>query len=235
MRILLPLILLFACKSADVQQTTAQPQRLVSLQTHGCFGYCPMFTVTLWDNGRLDYLGDRFVEKAGTDTIFVTAEELVRLKTAIESTNLWQYPENIPTQIADAPSATLTAFRSDGTSHRVKGSMDRPQSIVELQKMLQNIAEAHGLKVNKGVNPNEIVPEQRREVIVLLKPEVNAGNWITQFTDLKLQLLRRTGTENRWLVGFDPKQIDEKTLLERLRKSDGALEATPNRRSEERD
>lgn len=228
-------MLLFACKSADVKQASAPPQQLLSLQTHGCFGYCPMFTLTLWDNGRLDYLGDRFVEKTGPDTVFVTAEELTRLKTALESTNLWQYPENIPTQIADAPSATLTVFRSDGTSHRVKGSMDRPQPIVDLQKMLQNTAEAHGLKVNKGVNPNEIPPEQRREVIVLLKPEVNAGNWIRQFTDIRLQLLQRTGTENRWLVGYNPKEIEEKALLERLRNSEGALEATPNRRSQERE
>ncbi|MCC6410926.1 MAG: hypothetical protein IT270_04665 [Saprospiraceae bacterium] len=235
MRILLPLMLLFACKSTDVQQTSPPPQRLVSLQTHGCFGFCPMFTLTLWNNGRLDYLGDRFVEKSGPDTVFVSAEELARLKTAIESTNLWQYPENIPTQIADAPSATLTAFRADGTSHRVKGSMDRPQPVLDLQKMLQNTAEAHGLKVNKGVNPNEIPPEQRREVVVLLKPEVNAGNWIRQFTDIKVQLLQRTGTENRWLVGYNPKEIEEKAVLERLRNSEGAVEATPNRRSQERE
>jgi len=113
--------------------------------------------------------------------------------------------------------------------------MDRPQPVLDLQKMLQNTAEAHGLKVNKGVNPNEIPPEQRREVVVLLKPEVNAGNWIRQFTDIKVQLLQRTGTENRWLVGYNPKEIEEKAVLERLRNSEGAVEATPNRRSQERE
>jgi hypothetical protein len=105
---------------------------------------------------------------------------------------------------------------------------------LDLEKLLQNTAEAHGLKVLKGVNPNDIPESQRREVVVLLKPEVNAGNWARQFTGAKIQLLRRTGEENRWLVGYDPNEIDETSLLELLRTSEGALEATPNRRSGQR-
>lgn len=206
---------------------------LVEIHTGACFGYCPVFTLTVLNNGLVRYNGERFVEKIGKDSFNLTAEELKKLQVKVKEVNLWQYPDMIKTDVVDAPFVTLTAYQ-DGKSKSVRGSFDRPAPLLELEGMLKDLAEAHGFEVKRGVNPNSIPETNRREVIVKLKPEVNAGNWIRQISEFKLQLVRRISTENTWRVAYDHKQIDEKAVIELLKNTDGVLDVQPNNKAEER-
>lgn len=231
--------LLFALASLTLvaagkcRKSAADASPLVGLETSGCFGYCPVFKLNVLNNGLVRYEGLQFVEKTGKDSFQLTFDELKRLKTKVQEVNLWQYPDLIKTQVADAPFATLTAYKAD-SSKNVRGSIDRPKPLLELEDLLKDLAVAHGFEVKRGVNPNEPPAGTLKEVMVKLKPEVNAGNWITQFQEFKLRLVRRLGEENIWLVAYDPKQIDEQTLLETLKNVDGVVEAQKNMPVKER-
>jgi len=206
---------------------------LVEMHTGACFGYCPVFTLTALNNGLVRYNGERFVEKIGKDSFNLTAEELKKLQTKVKEVNLWQYPDMIKTDVVDAPFVTLTAFDGD-KSKSVRGSFDRPAPLLELEGLLKDLAEAHGFEVKRGIDPNSIPETNRREVIVKLKPELNAGNWIRQISEFKLQLARRVSAENIWRVAYDVKQIDEKALIDMLKQTDGVLDVQPNNKVEER-
>ena len=206
---------------------------LVEMHTGACFGYCPVFTLTALNNGLVRYNGERFVEKIGKDSFNLSAEELKKLQTKVKEVNLWQYPDMIKTDVVDAPFVTLTAFDGD-KSKSVRGSFDRPAPLLELEGLLKDLAEAHGFEVKRGVNPNNIPETNRREVIVKLKPELNAGNWIRQISEFRLQLVRRVSAENIWRVAYDTKQIDEKAVIEMLKNTDGVLDVQPNNKAEER-
>jgi hypothetical protein len=201
---------------------------LVSLETGGCFGYCPVFKLQALNNGLVRYEGLYNVEKPGKDSFMLSSDELKRLKTKVKEVNLWQYPDLIKTDVQDAPFATLTAYEGE-RSKSVRGSFDRPAPIVELEDLLKDLAEAHDIKVKHGVNPNSPPTGTTKEIIVQLKPEVNAGNWITQIQEIKLRLVRRLGEENIWRVSYNPKEIDEKTLIEFLKSMDDVLEAQTNK------
>lgn len=206
---------------------------LVSLETGPCFGFCPVFKLEVPNNGLVRYEGKKFVEKEGRDSFQLTGAELRQLKDKIKSVNLWQYPDMIKTDVVDAPFATLTAYEAD-KSKTVRGSIDRPAPLLELEGLLKDLAEAHGLQLKRGVNPNTPPAGTQRELIVQLKPDVNAGNWVNQFTEFKLRLVRRISTENIWLMAFDPKQIEEKTLIGLLKDMDGVLEVQTNKPAKER-
>lgn len=206
---------------------------LVELKTSGCFGFCPVFQLTVLNNGLVRYDGKQFVEKTGKDSFNLSADELKRLKAKVKEANLWQYPDKIKTEVADAPFATLTAFEK-GKSKSVNGSIDRPAPLLELEAYLKDLAETHGLQVKRGVNPHDIPEANRREVIVKLKPDVNAGNWVRQVGEIKLQLVRRITSENIWLVAYDSKQIEEKELLDVLKNTKGVLEAQANQQVKDR-
>ena len=75
----------------------------------------------------------------------------------------------------------------------------------------------------------------RRELLVTLDKDLNAGNWISQFPDFKLRLTRRLGAENVWVVAYDGKQADEKTVIDMLKNSKGVLNVQPNGKTEQRD
>ena len=214
--------------TADQPATAA---KLVALQTFPCRGYCPVYTLTVYQSGLMEYNGDKFVEKTGPASTKLTAEELAQLRQEVSKTNLWQYPDDIQSQIMDAPFATLSTWSGE-KSKSVRGSIDRPKPLLELEKLIKNIAEAHGLKVIKGVNPN-VPATTSGEVIVKLRPEVNAGNWIVRFEEIKLRLVRRL-YDNTWLIAYDPAQMEEKQVIDLLKSTDGALEVQPNHPVEDR-
>ena len=229
---LLACLSLFACKTQK-NNALAPGVPFVGLQTGGCFGYCPVFKLTATTSGLVRYEGERFVEKEGRDSFLLTPAELTQLRSKVTAVNLWQYPDRIESDIQDAPSATLTAY--DGTrSKSVSGSIDRPAPLLELENMLKDLAEVHGLQVKRGVNPNAVPEATKKELIVKLRPELNAGNWIGQFSDIRLRLVRRISAENIWVVAYDSKEIEEKSIIELLKNTDGAVEVQVNAKVQER-
>jgi hypothetical protein len=46
---------------------------------------------------------------------------------------------------------------------------------------------------------------------------------------------RTSGTDNIWVLGFDPAQVKENQLIELLKGLDGVLDVQPNRAAKERD
>ncbi|MBK7938405.1 MAG: hypothetical protein IPJ82_15590 [Lewinellaceae bacterium] len=212
---------------------THKVQHLVAIESGSCFGFCPVFKLIVQNDGWVHFEGIRFTEKIGKDSFQLTADELKRLKTKVKDVNLWQYPDHVETHIADAPYVTLTAF--DGKNvKQVKGSVDRPAPLLELENLLKDLAEAHGIAVKRGVNPNEIPDASKRELIVRLKPELNAGNWIAQFSDIRIRLVRRLSEDNIWLLTYDGTQVEEKTLIEILKKTDGVVDVQSNKKVQER-
>jgi len=222
------------CKSHQEMKAANQPEnatKLVGLQMFPCRGFCPVYTITIYQNGLLEYNGEKFVEKTGSASFTLSKEELANLRQEVSKTNLWQYPDEVESRIMDAPYATLSAWSGEKVKS-VRGSIDRPKPLLELEKMIKNIAEAHGLKVIKGVNPN-VSSAATSELLVKLKPEVNAGNWLLPFEELKLRLIRRV-YDNTWLVGFDPAQIEESQIIEMLKKTEGVLDVQANQTVKDR-
>ncbi len=225
------LLLAFAswhCKSKKeipAPWQTPPAAKLVGLQTFPCRGFCPVYVITIYENGLLEYNGERFVEKTGPASTMLTPEELARVRLEVTKADLWKYPDDVKSQVMDAPFTTLTAWKGDRTKS-VRGSIDRPKPLLDLEKLIKNTAEAHGLKVIQGVNPNA-APATLSEVIVKLSPEENAGNWIVRFQEIKLRLVRRIA-DNTWLVGYDPAQMQEKQLIELLKSTGGVLEVQAN-------
>lgn len=229
------MMILAALISCQTGKQTASPDALfVEIKSGACFGFCPVFRLTVRNNGLVEYEGIRFAEKTGLDSFQLTKAELAGLRKKVRQVNLWQYPDRIETQVADAPFVTLTAFR-DGQSKSVVGSIDRPAPLLELETLLKNLAEKHDFQVDRGVNPNEIPAERRKEVIVKLQPDVNAGNWVREFTGYRFVLVRRLSSENIWLVAYDPAQMEEQEVLRLFKGSKGVLEAQANRKVEERE
>lgn len=222
--VFLAVVSFLSCHSAQKAAYNRAP--FVEIKTGGCFGFCPVVHLKVRNSGLVEYEGIRYAERLGVDSFQLTKAELSELRAAVSQTNLWQYPDRIETQVADAPFVTLTAYKDDQVKS-VNGSIDRPKPLLDLENKLKQLADAHGFQFDRGVNPNDIPENRRLELIVKLSPETNAGNWVRQFTEFRFQLIRRLGAENIWLVAYDPKQIDEKAVIQLFKNSRGVLEVQP--------
>lgn len=127
---------------------------LAELHTYGCFGTCPAFDIVISQTGVLDYDGLNFVEKMGRAKVQLTPTELTQLTEGIVKANLWQYPDTIATKVVDAPYALVVGYDVKGRKS-VYGTIDRPQPVLDLEEQIKTLAEAHGLKVKKGVKKRD--------------------------------------------------------------------------------
>ena len=234
------LLCLLACNSNKKTENTVQKtdnQKLIQLETTPCRGYCPVYKLTFFTNGEAQYEGIRFVKEVALRKFKLTADEQKRLNNKLAATDLWKYPESFPTTIADAPGATITVYK-DQLEKTITGSIERPKPIREVQDLLNELAIAHGISLN-SVNPNDIPEEApKTEVLVKLKPEINAGNWLrdlNQTSKTGLQLVRRVSADNLWVVAFDGSKFALNDILDLLKAHEHVLEAQPNRKASERE
>ena len=156
-RLLLLLALLPAL--AGAQPGTAKPKPaasgdplLIEMELGPCFGFCPVYTLKVHRSGLVEYEGRQNVEQPGKKQIRLTRRERLQLKKKINAVDLWKYPDNIRSEVTDAQYVTLTGYKN-GKSKTVRGSMDRPQPLLELEELLKKLVEKHGLKVREGVMP----------------------------------------------------------------------------------
>lgn len=230
---LLAAALIVACKpqeNANAQQpapATPAVENLVRLETGGCRGYCPMYKLTFRKDGTFEYLGIRNVEKKGLHSARLTTTEYSNLLKEVNRTNLWQYPTEIPSNVADAPVHTYTVYEGS-KSHTVKGTVGIPKPILDLEALLQDLAEAHGFQVKKGVDPND-PGDLKGQVIVKFKMDVNAGNFCNQFTDLKVRPVQHLSEDNTWAIGFNPSELTQEQFISLLKDMEGVLNVEPKK------
>jgi hypothetical protein len=220
------------CKSQKEMPKAQDHSPLVEMQMHGCRGYCPVYKLTFLHNTELVYEGMRNMEQMGVVKTGITKEEYDKLVLLMAKANLRQYPEQIKSGVADAPGSTITIYDEKG-SHPVSGSIDRPKPILELEEYMKTLAEGHGLHVKHGVDPNAPV-ESDQQVIVKLKDNVNAGNWIAKYEDYKFKLVRRVSAENMWVVSYNPAQTSEEAIIKLLKKNSDVLDVQANKKATDR-
>src|SRR5689334_24897887 len=85
---------------------------VITLERTACFGSCPVYKLTIFDDGKVLFDGKDFVKRPGMDTSQIKKsdlEELIRQFEKIDYLNLDENytddPKNCPQQSTDAPSA----------------------------------------------------------------------------------------------------------------------------------
>lgn len=227
-----------ACKSnkktGNVPEVDHTP--LITLETSPCRGFCPVYKIAVKNDGHVDFEGLRFVKNMGQSNFQLTSAELEDLKKLLQEVNLWQYPESFPVTIADAPISAITIFRGAETK-TIQGSVELPKPIQGVAERLKSLATAHGYDL-KSVDPNAIPDEApKTELLVKLKPDVNAGNWVNalnQNSKANLKLVRRITADNIWLVAFDASKHQTADMLILLKSNESVLEAQENKEAQER-
>lgn len=113
-----------------------------------CFGRCPVYSVTLHGDGRVEYHGERWVASEGEHSGQADAQELERLRAVLESRPpplLADYRPGNPacgTVRTDMPGASITIQRAGQTHtlHYYEGCSNVPDWLVELAEQIDAAA-----------------------------------------------------------------------------------------------
>jgi hypothetical protein len=121
-----------------------EPQLLASIQRTACYGRCPMYKAVFLDNGEVEYVGKRFVDKVGTYSGLISAEKTQEIKDMAKEYEFFKLDSLYPTPISDFPSC-FTEVRLDGVSKKVVNRRNPPENLKSFERYLDGILKSVAL------------------------------------------------------------------------------------------
>src|SRR5688572_6950095 len=88
-------VLLAACSPAPPRAPAPAASDQISMTRGPCFGACPMYTVTVWGDGRVQFVGERFVEETGDHSKTVDAAHVAALFAYADSIGFFDMPQQV--------------------------------------------------------------------------------------------------------------------------------------------
>ncbi|HEX6587589.1 MAG TPA: DUF6438 domain-containing protein [Longimicrobiales bacterium] len=136
--------------NADPEQPAPTASDSISMTRGPCFGACPMYTVTVYGDGRVVFRGDRFVAETGERTKTIGAAEAAALFAAADSIDFHRLPADITPANQDAcgaswtdmPSAEVTV-RWNARMHTVNhyhGCPKAPERLTQFENRIDAVA-----------------------------------------------------------------------------------------------
>lgn len=185
-------LLLFALLLITIQCRTVKPlpriadgKKLLQYERTACFGFCPVYSVTLLKNGQVYFIGKRFVPYADTITFKLQDNQLRRI------TQIMTHPEyqnmeadTSDTQVMDAPRLLFEDFSN---ARKFDTDIRTPAPISEITEQI----DSH-LKEKKLLYGSKD-PLVRQEIIISLRPGTDPLSVTGQHYGFELEYIKEIG------------------------------------------
>ena len=113
-------------QTAKPEEQTVPPDTNISLERTGCYGTCPIYTVSISADGTVLFVGTRFVKKMGTTGSTVSREQIRNLLSEFDKINYFELKDQYVSPddgckqwVTDHPSA-ITSITRGGKSKTIK-------------------------------------------------------------------------------------------------------------------
>lgn len=228
------LIALSSCSVFNKGINFEKANKVIEMSMGPCFGSCPIYTITIYDNGWATYRGKLYTEKLGLHIKKIGKARLEEIKRELRLANLWQYSNIYKSQLPDLQSVTINYYEKDKTKS-ITGKEGRPTSVMKIEDFLGKMANSGGwiekekpaYEVPEGAVPNEL--------IVQLKVNVNAEAFVQKYAKQALKIVKRLSpTGDYWLFSFNETTIPPNEMLSFIRRDREVQSAEFNQKLEMR-
>jgi len=206
---------------------------LLVFEKGGCFGTCPIYTLTIQNNGMAEDKGKRFTDRLGVHTKQLDKVALHRLSEALRKGNLWDLPDKFESRIPDLPSSTLTYMEGE-KSKTIFWREKSNDALMDIGKMIETIGnnkDGWTIKGGQEVPASFIVDE----LIVQLKDEIDSAEFIKEFRQYGLTLKDRLmPSKNYWTMNYDTSKIGPYEMLNMVNRAEGVIGAEFNKKVTQR-
>ena len=131
-------------KSKEATVNGNQP--IITLERTPCFGFCPVYTLAVYADGRVVYNGSDHVDVTGEQTGSITAEQVQQLVSAFQAADYFNLKDKYEAPVTDLPTQ-ITSFTQDGQTKTISNyggcledSPDKaPQALCELPDLIDQV------------------------------------------------------------------------------------------------
>lgn len=114
----------------------------IELERTACFGTCPVYSVTINQDGQVVYSGEAFVQTTGEHHSQISSAKVGELRRAVERIDFFKLKDRYTEMGAtDMPSAILQLTLNGRTKivEHYFGDFDAPQALFELETEIDRI------------------------------------------------------------------------------------------------
>ena len=131
-----------ACRTTQQTSSDNPDEVIITLERTACYGFCPVYTLTIQGNGTVVYEGEDFVKTKGIMEISIPKAKIDQLVEEFERVGYFSL-NNYYTErtITDAPSV-ITSITVDGKTKTIEhyhGDFDAPEELTELEDAIDEI------------------------------------------------------------------------------------------------
>ncbi|HEY2434552.1 MAG TPA: DUF6438 domain-containing protein [Vicinamibacterales bacterium] len=117
----------------------AQETVRITLERTPCFGRCPVYTVTIADDGRVTYDGRQFVRVDGAHEWRIDRAAVRALAAEIEKAGFFEMKDEYTALITDHPT-TYTEVAIGNRHKRIKDYVSGPAALKEIEKRIDDVS-----------------------------------------------------------------------------------------------
>ncbi len=114
---ILMILCMLGMASVNAQENKADA--VITLERTACFGSCPIYTISIFENGDVVYNGEKFVDVTGEQKTQIDPATVALMVKAFEDAGYFDWKEAYDTQtVTDLPSV-ITSVTHNGKTHRI--------------------------------------------------------------------------------------------------------------------
>ena len=133
-QILLLALVVISCKSIQNKADTDQSEMILfEMHRGGCYGTCPIYNISLYKNGRIEYLGHRFTKNIGLYKWRIRQTDFKNIEAILSET--FNTSSSYKLALQDLPQTTLTVKNK----HQIKFKGACPNAFREELKTIEDI------------------------------------------------------------------------------------------------
>lgn len=126
-------------QETTLQETIYQTTNLVaSFEKNPCFGVCPVFTLEIYGDGKVVYIGTQNVENIGKHIGKVNQSTIKELIDKAKEINFEKLENKYDGPVSDLP-ATYTGILLNGNFKKIMARYDVPEQLIEFNKYFDQL------------------------------------------------------------------------------------------------
>jgi hypothetical protein len=105
---------------------TAPTDTVLVFQRTPCHGTCPIYTATIFRNGKVSYSGERFVPLTGSHELHLDQATVTAMLAEARRINFNQLAPSYTANVSDLPATIITVYQPGQQRHRVLAEASIP-------------------------------------------------------------------------------------------------------------
>ena len=130
-------LILAVCLFADNGRAES-PVNKISLERTMCFGRCPVYKLTVYSDGKVEYEGKDFVKEKGVRRSRISEKDFRKLMKKVEEIGFFEFKDRYDGRVTDLPTRITTVTKGD-VSKTVRNYYGGPESLSDLERLIDEV------------------------------------------------------------------------------------------------